>query len=1019
MSNKVQTHGRLAWRPSLTLRLALLGGAFVVVIVACLSWVFLQSQQALERTARADSAVTGHIEDIERHTKELRAGIARVRTQVLTASERAQAMSAQLGELDKQRAALMRLDDAVALQWTTVEALTRLQSMMDAHARWIVAPSAGSAASARATRASLGEMLSLLEKMEVIASSELAALTQSIDAISRMAARTISTGSPDLTRDLAALYALSEAPVAALQKARTDAESSLFHEKGTAVAIARQASTRTASLLRESAAARKSATFARATLEELEAQQTALLRAARQQDDHREQLKRLLQGISLNILIALVVGTILAVVLWLAVMRVVLRPLRNLVLAMSRVGREGSWFGERLDVSHDDLLGRLAESFNNMLEALSRSTVSTRFQNSVLDSMNEMLVVLDADRRVVQANRAFRTAVGPDAGGLTGLPIDHLLSDSADGKAGHKVLRSAGNDGIPIAVTISEIPKVEGSPGSFVLVANDIRERLESEAALRAGRRRFNDFADSAADWYWEMDAQLRFSFFSDRFEKVTGVEPEQLLGKTRQETGIPNVDIKAWKAHLKALDKRVAFRDFVHPRVLKSGETVWLSINGTPVYGDRGEFLGYRGTGSDVTQRINAVQAVREAKEAADESVRTKTNFLANVSHEIRTPINGVIGMTELLLRSELDPRQERHARALLNSGQALLLQVNDLLDFARLESGKLQLELIPFSPEELVDEVKASHVELAAQHDLALTSECHSTIDQLLGDPYRIRQVLTNFISNALKFTKTGQIHIKLKSAPTRGNRARMVCEVIDTGIGIGPDRIDRVFDAFVQADGSTTREFGGTGLGLSICKELIESMGGEVGAHSVPGEGSTFWFRLECEIAAPKRAGELPHPPASDSLEVDRPTWVRTPHLLVVDDNDINRLVAKEMLWDLGCSVETCESGEQALERVRSAAFDLVFMDCQMPGLDGYETTRMMRQLQQDGVVAATPIVALTANALDGDEARCIEAGMDAFITKPVSSEDLLQVLAQSLDLLADSDVSVVAPKSVGAV
>ena len=193
----------------------------------------------------------------------------------------------------------------------------------------------------------------------------------------------------------------------------------------------------------------------------------------------------------------------------------------------------------------------------------------------------------------------------------------------------------------------------------------------------------------------------------------------------------------------------------------------------------------------------------------------------------------------------------------------------------------------------------------------------------------------------------------------------------------------------------------------------------MGGEVGAHSVPGEGSTFWFRLDCEIAAPKRAGELPHPPASDSLEVDRPTWVRTPHLLVVDDNDINRLVAKEMLWDLGCSVETCESGEQALERVRSAAFDLVFMDCQMPGLDGDETTRMMRQLQQDGVVAATPIVALTANALDGDEARCIEAGMDAFITKPVSSEDLLQVLAQSLDLLADSDVSVVAPKSVGAV
>ena len=211
---------------------------------------------------------------------------------------------------------------------------------------------------------------------------------------------------------------------------------------------------------------------------------------------------------------------------------------------------------------------------------------------------------------------------------------------------------------------------------------------------------------------------------------------------------------------------------------------------------------------------------------------------------------------MTELLMRSDLDSRQQGHARALYNSGQALLRQVNDLLDFARLESGKMQLENIPFSPTELVEEVADTHVELAAKAGLMLSSDCSSTVPYVIGDPHRLRQILTNFLANALKFTTEGSICIKLRVVPAPDEQVRLLCEVSDSGMGIAEDRINRVFNAFVQADGSTSRRFGGSGLGLSICKELIEAMGGEIGVDSVLGEGSRFWVRLIVRLPAPSR-------------------------------------------------------------------------------------------------------------------------------------------------------------------
>ncbi|WP_229219938.1 ATP-binding protein [Rugamonas fusca] len=499
-------------------------------------------------------------------------------------------------------------------------------------------------------------------------------------------------------------------------------------------------------------------------------------------------------------------------------------------------------------------------------------------------------------------------------------------------------------------------------------------------------------------------DREGRFLRFNRRFEELTQRSRVEILGRTIDDFASPRwaeltheEDALAWRSgRMVTSERRLAGFDppvdvLVSRNVISSG--------------GRSYMLGYF---IDISEQRAARQAMQRAVESAEAASRAKSEFLANMSHEIRTPMNGILGMTELVLESDLTPAQRADLVLVQGSAHALLHIVDDILDFSKIEAGKLDIEEVPFDVRQLVADTVRAMALRARQKGLALQCELPPELPRIVkGDPGRLRQVLVNLVGNAIKFTAAGSVVVTLSVVRDHDDRCEIRFAVRDTGIGVAPEKQAMIFDAFAQVDGSTTRQYGGTGLGLAICRRLVILMQGQLDVDSVPGQGSTFSFTVPLRHTGVALVAPLPplrvQAPRPDPLGAEPvPPPLADPEggglrVLLAEDNPVNQRLALRLLEKLGHRVTLADTGLAVLERTARERYDLILMDVQMPGLDGLAATRQLRQreLEQGGHV---PIIAMTARAMAGDRERCLEAGMDDYLAKPVDSAALADMLAR---------------------
>jgi two-component system sensor histidine kinase/response regulator len=538
----------------------------------------------------------------------------------------------------------------------------------------------------------------------------------------------------------------------------------------------------------------------------------------------------------------------------------------------------------------------------------------------------------------------------------------------------------------------SALRDATGHPYRMAGSITDITEQKESIRALAASEERFALAVRGTNDGIWDWDIRSGEVFFSPRWKSMVGYEDDELPDNfTAFEMLLHPDDHDRVMATLNEyLDNQsprysVEFR-FRH----KDGSWRWILARGRALRDANGKPYRMAGSHTDVTERKHDEEELRHARHAAEAANSAKSVFLANMSHEIRTPMNGIIGMSELLLGTGLDSSQHEYMEMLKQSADSLLELLNDILDFSKIEAGKMELDSHEFDLNAIVTETVQAMGVRAFQKRLVLLHHISPTIPgRLIGDDGRLRQILINLVGNAIKFTHKGGVTIEVNVESETADLIMLHFKINDTGIGIDGNMHERIFEAFTQAETSTTRRYGGTGLGLAICRDLVDLMHGRIWVESQPDVGSTFHF-----TAAFGRTSGISIKPMSP-----RPAPAITAHasmkVLVVEDGHVNQLVSSRMLEKRGHLVTLASNGHEAIDFFKSEPFDVILMDVQMPGMNGLEATAAIRVIEQS-TGAHVPIVAMTANAMKGDRELCLAAGMDDYLAKPLRSAEVFQTI-----------------------
>lgn len=560
-------------------------------------------------------------------------------------------------------------------------------------------------------------------------------------------------------------------------------------------------------------------------------------------------------------------------------------------------------------------------------------------------------------------------------------------------------LRPVGSDGLVLLAGSTALAlAAQRWRRDLLLQADALRQSARMrqrrlEVALQAaheGEWKFRGIFDRVQDVYYRARLDGTLEMVSPSVRKygydpagLTGGPVSRVFADPREPARIQERLLSEWEVR----DHEVRLRR-------ADGSDVVASLSGALVRDEQGRPAGIEGFARDITERIRNQDELERARREAETASRAKSEFLATVSHEIRTPLNAILGLADMLLDSDLPQAAREDAELLRRSGETLLGLINDVLDFSRIDAGRLELEEVTFVPARVASDVADPLRPMATNKSLELCVRVGAGLEErAVGDVRRLRQVLLNLTGNAIKFTEKGRIVIGAEALPGRGDGERWVrFQVVDTGPGIPVAALERVFEPFTQGDASTTRRHGGSGLGLTIARRLVEAMGGEIGLASVEGRGTNVWFEVPLRRAPqPGEGSVIPAAPASPSARA---------RILVVEDNPVNQRIVEAVLEKLGHAVAVAENGKEALEALDRASYELILMDCQMPEMDGYEATRSIREREGRDALPRIPIIAMTANAMDGDRERCLAAGMDDYLAKPVRAADLGAAVARNL-------------------
>ncbi len=643
-------------------------------------------------------------------------------------------------------------------------------------------------------------------------------------------------------------------------------------------------------------------------------------------------------------------------------------------------GQITKWFGTYTDI-HDHKI-----AFNEMTEAKKRVDTVVRNIDAIIFSINKDGVMTFADGKGYNA-------VGLRPQDRIGKSLFELYKDRPDflkpiypALKGERSSARVKINSLWHQIVYEPMQDADGNVIGATGIALNVHDQELAQRILGETQEKLKAILKHVPFAFWAMDLNRNIIFREGI--GLNGMSSQELIGKNISEVykDSPKVIV--------AIERVFLGESF--EMVMQHG-TKWYNVAFAPSFDEKGLINGISGITFDITDRKKIELDNNELEitaRAANETSRLKSDFLANMSHEIRTPINGVIGMMGLLADTRLQDEQREYVESAKTSADALLTIINDILDFSKVEAGKLEFENVNFDLTHLFKEVLNSFSFQAKHKDLGLVLLIDpNTTKYVSGDPGRIKQVLNNLLSNAIKFTSAGQISVAVKSEGRVADKNMIRVEVKDTGIGIPKGALSRMFQVFSQADASTTRRFGGTGLGLSISKQLIEKMGGEIGVISHDGEGSNFWFTIALPEGAKVEKSKFST--AGNFAELSDKKF----RVLVAEDNLVNQKIALKVLQKMGLSVEAVANGHEAIDALRSVPYDLVLMDCQMPELDGYEAARLIRSsrtLPRNQI----PIVAMTANAIRGDKEKCLAAGMNDYISKPVKTDELFAVLKKWL-------------------